>query len=424
MIGIITKKADRIDKSDIEALIQQSVPEGDQLEYKRDLSSKQDSSSWKRGGDTIEDSAKIKILEEVVAFANSTGGALVLGIEESGEEQGTAHAISPLPHIEELEKRFKLIFRDCVDPKLPHIEIISVRTEEEAGVVIFRVDRSHLAPHRVTKSLVCPIRRADRREEMTMREIQDLTLNISLGTKGLEKRFRQHNKTFNANFDRLGAEPSIFGVRFTALPLFDEIYFARILQQSSHLLISDFEVPWGRLYLSRDGQKFDPLEVQVQPPTNWLPRLRAARATDRITTHNQPLIKEVYREIRKDGGVEYGYMCASQNNDGKVYISEYLLAELFANLLLQLNQVRVKGNRPNAEYAIEVEFYMNGDGETLVRVDQRLNWSETFRTIASGKFPKYSLNDSEDINSLLNVFYQDFWDSLNIDSGHEILCVG
>jgi len=64
-----------------------------------------------------------------------------------------------------------LVFRDRVELQLPRLEVFAVATKEENGVIILRIGRSRLAPHRVTKTLVCPVRRSDRCEAMTMREI-------------------------------------------------------------------------------------------------------------------------------------------------------------------------------------------------------------------------------------------------------------
>ena len=121
-------------------------------------------------------------------FANAYGGAVLLGIRESKEKPPVAAKIVPIQRCADLTERLKLVFRDRVEPQLPRIDILAVRTEGESGVVIIRVGRSRLAPHRVTRTLVCPVRRSDRCEEMSMREIQDMTLNVSRGLERLERR--------------------------------------------------------------------------------------------------------------------------------------------------------------------------------------------------------------------------------------------
>ena len=163
MIQIITEPAERIDLDDIQSLIENKVPESERIEFKRDLPCKDAKlDSWHNGNNKVGRYAKEKILAEAVAFANAFGGALVLGIEETNSKPPTAARICPIPRCAELAERLKLIFRDCVEPELPQIEIIAVRVEGEKGVVVLRTGRSFRAPHRVKPTLVFPIRRSDR----------------------------------------------------------------------------------------------------------------------------------------------------------------------------------------------------------------------------------------------------------------------
>ena len=136
------------------------------MEFKRELPAEGTSNQdpWMTDQRTIGGYAKNKILKEVVAFANAYGGVLVLGIEEDGKaEPAVAKKICPIPKCEKAAKRFRDIFRGRVEPKLPVCDIFAVETgSDETGVVVFRVPgRSRLAPHRITRTNICPIRRWD-----------------------------------------------------------------------------------------------------------------------------------------------------------------------------------------------------------------------------------------------------------------------
>ena len=189
MINLLSMPVDQIIISDIESLIESKIPEGEQVEFKEELPAKNGSDPWMSGGDKIGDRAKNELLKEVVAFSNGHGGALLLGIGESATKPAVADKISPIPRCADLVERLKLVFRDRVEPQLPRIEIFAVPTEGDSGVIVFRVGKSRLAPHRVTGTLVCPVRRADRCEEMTMREIQDMTLNVTRDSNGWKDSF-------------------------------------------------------------------------------------------------------------------------------------------------------------------------------------------------------------------------------------------
>ena len=215
MLEVLSKPADQITISDIEALIESEVPEGEQVEFKEGLPTKKDSvDPWMSGADHIGDRAKKEMLEEAVAFANAHGGALLLGIGESRTRPPVAARISPIPRCTELVERLKLMFRDCVEPQLPQLEIFAIPTESNNGVLIIRVGRSRLAPHRVATTLVCPVRRSDRCEKMTMREIQDMTLNVSRGLERLERRLSERSEHFQRRFKCLKTPEDAFGIRY------------------------------------------------------------------------------------------------------------------------------------------------------------------------------------------------------------------
>ena len=202
MTDILTKPADQLGINDLKALIDSSVQEDERIEFKRGLSAEKGREDpWYSGG-KLGKKAKIAILEESVAFANASGGALILGIDEKESKNGlgVANEISPIPHCADLAKRLESVFGNCVEPHIPRLEVIPITTQDDAGAVIIRVGRSRLAPHRVIPNLVCSIRRSDRCEKMTMREIQDLVLNLARGTATLDKLLMERSERFKEEF--------------------------------------------------------------------------------------------------------------------------------------------------------------------------------------------------------------------------------
>ena len=115
----------------------------------------------------------------------------------------SAADMAPLPRCAELAERFRQVFGACVDPPLPTLDIVPVPTAGHNGVIVFRTVRSRRGPHRVKSTLVCPIRRDDRCEALSMREIQDMTLNLARGTERLERRLQERSSKFQEEFKRL-----------------------------------------------------------------------------------------------------------------------------------------------------------------------------------------------------------------------------
>jgi ATP-dependent DNA helicase RecG len=95
-------------------------PEGKTLEFKRDLSSPRN------------------VLKTLVAFANSAGGRLVLGLADDGQVAGVAHPLDE-------EERLCSLIADSIAPRLvPNIELVTV---EGKTLLVVEVFLSGTRPH-------------------------------------------------------------------------------------------------------------------------------------------------------------------------------------------------------------------------------------------------------------------------------------
>ena len=412
---------DQIGPDDIQELIDSEVPEGEQIEFKEALSTRDGSPDrWVTHGDRVGDRARNEILEEAVAFANAYGGALVLGIGEPEDENKprVAEEITPVPRCVDLAERLSLAFRDCIEPQIPRIEIFSVSTNGDCGVVVIRAGRSRMAPHRVKPTLVCPVRRSDRCEAMTMREIQDLTLNLSRGLEHLERRLEERSERFQQEFKCLSDPENAFGIRMTAVPVTDEIRIDRVINQNS--LVQRFNEPW-RTVLDGQGNPLDRYASSV--PNFWRPKLRAARAETRLDASDTGCDNNAYIEIHCEGLVELGYVSvpwsSNPNEVGSIYLPLPLPIEMLANLIVQSHCLRSQSEAPMVEYAIEIEIYAK---QLLILMASTYS-TTPLGTLDAGseRFPGYSLGSPDEAPSLLSLFRRDFWNLLGRDhSGDEV----
>ncbi len=184
------KPAARVTPADIQQLIDDKVPEGRHLEYKRDIPISDEEQKQARGagrGDPQDRSwlqnrplrafGRDKLMEELVAFANADGGVLILGITETKSEPARANGFNLLPDVVSLERRLRDALVDCIEPRLPFASVVAVPTEPSgAGVVILETEQSRLGPHRVRRTREATIRREDRCDQMTMAEIHDMVI--------------------------------------------------------------------------------------------------------------------------------------------------------------------------------------------------------------------------------------------------------
>lgn len=422
MIGVLSKPADQISVEEIQELIASKVPEGEQIEFKRSLPAERRSTGdWMSGGDQIGKRAKTKLLEEVVAFANAFGGTLLLGIEESKEKPPVADSISPIPRCQELAERLKLVFRDCVEPQLPRVEIFAIITEDDEGVVIIRTDRSRLAPHRVTTTLECTVRRSDRCEKMTMREIQDMTLNMSRGLKRLEKKLAERSVRFEQEFKRLRDPSNAFGIRMTAMPVVDVIRIQRIF--SGHNLVQGFYETWYPVIKS-GGKQVHKLGVL---DNDWRPILRGARSgTDAADVI--PMGRSIYRELHCDGLVEFGYVSDKSKkfgSDGPFFPFRVdWFVDMFANLIIQLDRIRCQSGSPFVEYVVELEIIINGRNAVEESEDSSPHMQSRM-SLDPGKIklPRYPLQGPEGFLSVLSQVEQDMWNFLGKDYGERCFVI-
>ena len=428
MIEVLSKPADQIGINDINALIVSEVPEGEQIEFKESLpAKKQTPDPWMTGKDQIGDSAKDKILTEVVAFANAHGGALVLGIKESSAKPPVAAKISPIPRCADLSERLKLVFRDRVEPQLPTLEVFAVPTEGKSGVIILRVGRSRLAPHgvKIQKTFTCPVRRSDRCEELTMREIQDMTLNVSRGLERLERRLSERSERFQREFDCLKTPEDAFGIRLTATPVGEEVRLDRVFWKGG--LVEDFQKPQISVFRkSENGGKIELSGLEHLYGlylSNWRPILRAARSEGTLQPIDN-LTRSSYQELHCDGLIELGFVSVRSDRTppsfGDMPFSCTLHNELpvvmFANLAVWADHVRKQTLAPAAEYALEVEIRILRDVIQITR-DSGPAGHLSLGTLQLGsiKFPRYSLGDLDEIPALLAWFERDFWNSFHKD---------
>ena len=117
-------------------------------------------------------------------------GTLILGIEETEDEPPRAATVRAVPRVHDLAMRLEEAAHACIEPRLPALQVRGVVTDDAGGgVLIFRVSPSPVGPHRVNSDGHAYIRRGARTVKMTMREIQDLTLDLARGAERIDALF-------------------------------------------------------------------------------------------------------------------------------------------------------------------------------------------------------------------------------------------
>ena len=126
-----------LSETDLQRLIDNGVPEGPRIEYKRDFVG-------------LRDDDKKEFLKDISAFANASGGYILYGV---AEKDGIP--IPPLLGLSSTESssgiaRLENIVRDSLEPRIVGLTMRPVPLRNGNSVVAVRVPRSWNPPHRVS----------------------------------------------------------------------------------------------------------------------------------------------------------------------------------------------------------------------------------------------------------------------------------
>lgn len=370
--------------SDIEQICKDAVQESDVVEFKEALSAKDGPDGWHSGTDHVGDRAKNEIVREVVAFANAHGGTLILGIEESEDHPKRAKDIKPIRACADLASRIAMFCRDLIDPPLsPQPAIVPVPVDGDAGVVVVSVARSRNAPHRRTSDLESFARRADRTAKMTMREIQDLTLQVDRGLAAIERRFTERRLQ--------GQLPS-----------------TSLVMRVTGVALSPIVVPVPGASVPTLNTKTYKGTVNGQPSTFTFPQrigffrpiLRGVRSVDKGSRGTATV------EIKEDGLVEIVHLLTGDIST--LYASWFIV--LVCNVLDLIDWARMSSGAPGTEYGLEVEILAVVPTQIAY---YRGNEFDVSGPMPAGRtlFPQYLVQGRETFSELVKQIERDFWNA-------------
>jgi len=137
-MSLYSKSLVNVNEADLQSLVDDDVRESLTLEYKSKLSI----------GSTGE---KKEFLYDVSAFANSKGGYLIIGIEES---KGVAKALSgiEIANTDEEHIRLENLIRNGIEPRIPGLEIGMVSLANSNYAIVIHIPPSWSKPHMVSLS--------------------------------------------------------------------------------------------------------------------------------------------------------------------------------------------------------------------------------------------------------------------------------
>lgn len=352
MLGLYAKSLAQLSLADIEELVTLNVAEGLMIEFKRDVpGSKGKVDPWMLGEKQIGDRAKRAIAREVVAFANSQGGWLLLGVEESDDDPRRACQVSPIPHAAEFATRIEQSLGDTIDPPARGVTAHAVPTDAVgAGVVVIRVPPSNAAPHRLDitgEDKEAFVRRGARVVPLTMTEIQDMTLLAAKANDRLEAVLEGLRKAYGDLDLALEFQAQEQGYRISAAPVRAQFTLDRVYQRDE--LFALHRGLFARM--SGSDQRYDcnAGAKTIGSFSTPSPMLRGGKIVSRGQKHWSEL------HVHDNGCVNL-LLKYAEAAPPTVLFQAWLIAEFFSVAEIALRAAAMAGDA-GAEVLVEVELY-------------------------------------------------------------------
>lgn len=401
MPKLFEKPLQVVEASDLTEVI--GWPESLTVEFKEKLPGRDGrDDAWLKGG-TFETYARDKIFKEIVAFANTEGGHLLLGVEESDEALATAKGLQPLPRCVELAERLSRAAQN-IDPPIPSLQIRGVETGNGAGIIVFRVPASRSAPHRSTDK-ECYVRRGSESVPVGMREIQDLSISSMRREEHTHQTFIQSTMAFH---NQWLTNATGFAFRITAVPIGSRLQIGRIFgMRSLYNLQSDF--------LLRESRH----QNKVHAKAIWLPDRRAPILRGERRTYTEDGFNPVRIDVKSDGTVDLWFSVRSpipdRENSGSELIPISWIAAYLINVLLIADALRNHAAAPDTEYAVEFELCQT-NGRPLVLHDWGGGWDANLGRFADLPItlPKVSFGQVDQVSAVTTAVLNDIFDAAGV----------
>jgi hypothetical protein len=409
-MDFLSKDLRNLTSADIQQMCLDMAAEGLTLELKADLPSRDGigKDPW-HDGKQFSEYARNSIAVEIVAFANTFGGAVVIGIIETKEKPSRAKSPNPLPRVHDLERSLRQALQDTIDPPLPVLESIGIAFDDDGnGVVVIRVPASRRKPHRVNANREAYIRRMDESVKIGMRQIQELTIQSLAEARRIEDAIESMRSEFRQRLnDRLRVnwpeKPQGAGLQFIAVPT-SPIDLGRVTGRNG-LVGMD-----GQFVGFNDKGAEYPMYWPFAP-AGWTPGLRritASRGEDNSDTRCE------YSLTTQAVGELAFFVSFAGEMSG--LFADWLTGAL-GKMLLWIDSIRTEANALGVEFALAPQIVVEGAEAQLA-----LYGARSFRVYADDKipigvaeFPIMSIAGQDEFPMHLVRFDEDLWNLVGKD---------
>jgi Putative DNA-binding domain len=407
-VGIFGGNLESLAARDVLQVCADHVPEGTEVEYKSDLPVKggRAQDTWHSSG-AVGEYARNAIAEEITAFANTMGGVVCIGIGETPDHPKRADKPQPLPRVHELARRLRQAVYDVIDPPLSVLEAVGIDMDGQGnGVVVLRVPPSRRRPHRHAVSKEVFYRRADESVRISMREIQELTIQVlSEATRTESKirerraRFREASARWVKNAHHVHEEHWGVALQFFAMPA-SPIDLVRVVGRPNLINLNS-------MLIARTGRGDTEMKWPFLPTTQWRPGLRSISSSYTATS-----TRHAAYSLETDGMCELS-MCLKLIEDRPDIYESWLLGA-FGTILSWIGRLK-SDSGIGVEYILAPQVSVFSKPATLKAIEGEFDFDGQL-PIGTYDFPLISVGSAEEESALVQTFDADIWNLAGEDA--------
>ncbi|ACS44191.1 AlbA family DNA-binding domain-containing protein [Methylorubrum extorquens] len=405
---------------DVEGLIQEEAEEGPRFELKRELpANDRQGDPWMQGSRKLGDRARDGLAKEVVALANAYGGAVVIGVDESGEEPKRAVGPEPLliPRIAECAERLQKSLDSIIDPPLPVLEVRGIVKPDTdgSGVLVIRTSASTRAPHGYGRPPAAYMRRGSRSEPMSMRDLQSTLFETRTRGERINVLLEDRRRALTSMVDK---GPHGIVLERGEQPFLGRsaLYFRCTLVAVENLqLRADEVVRTAPIIRPTLGGSFSTSAFGSGSfHYDWAHRVNGVESVDHSSRH-------FARWFVGDQGIvdAYGLMTLSTYRDRSDVFAPVLFPPVAIQVLGLGEQLRRAARRPEVELVVECEFINPG---TAIAVHGDGRAFDDGAQIPDGaiRIGPFSLGNIDDFQAVYGEIERGIWHGLGLPVGSRI----
>lgn len=246
------KSIGAITDDEIDAVVEKHIAERQHLEFKMTVESKKDDK-------------KIEFLHDIISFANSDGGYIIVGIRDDGKGCALRYEPKLVGDVDAIKKRVMSWCHDHIRERIEGLEIM-IRAVKNNPLVIIRIPDSARKPHMV----VCNnrtdfyTRYQDGKREMIIDEIREIFVRDEVGLRLL--RIEEHlNKLFVHTVESSLKQELIEKMEKGDYPDLSTLENSKILITAADKRFEDIvnDVPYFRLSITPSNPKQNYIDIDA-----------------------------------------------------------------------------------------------------------------------------------------------------------------